>query len=214
MKFAPFIIFILFVLRTTGRCGELVIYNSALTDTSKKILYKYRGNEITFPGFDQDKHTAISSLGHTLKGYENYFIYRINNGKSILISIYENDKLIGQQRFEVRILPPIQVRFGNLSDSLVQIEHLLVNPGLFLFYPEEYMIPHQIILRLEGRIEFGDGRVYNLSTNNQYGKKLAPQDLKYIQQMRRDDLLVIEYVHVRTGCIVRRLHTVIRLKIK
>tara|TARA_B100000508_G_scaffold139575_1_gene138241 strand:- start:1149 stop:1793 length:645 start_codon:yes stop_codon:yes gene_type:complete len=203
-------ILIFFLVVSYEVIGQIDLYNSSLTDTTKSILYRGYDNYLKIEGIQQSNLVIVTNDKDTLKYHNDAFHYYSSSKRgSDTLTILKNNEKISEKVFVIKHLKSPTIYLGNIRDSLVTKNQLLTSPGLFVSYEPQLAKSDYRILKFKINIHYNDYEDLDSgSLTIGLGSKFDDSQISAIKRMRSGDVLKIEYVEmICPDCRARRLRT-------
>ena len=123
---------------------QIQICNLSTGPNSTPILYYNHQNTMCVLDLEYDSTILLTSLNDTFNWQNNYFSYykyQSDNQKYDTLKIIKNGQIIYQQAFKLEQLGPPQFYLGNIRDTFVTVQEILLNPRLIISYEPQVYIP-------------------------------------------------------------------------
>ncbi len=206
-------IFIAFSLTSFGQRNEIGVRSESLIDPNLRVLYVGLENVLSIENYDTNIFLNINyGMARKIGSINNKQEYIINVGSSakkatirLLKKTLTDTIIIDSVNYEISRIPALRASFGNLVDSMVTVETLLLQNQVKAFIP--YYYKYQVYVNsFTMHIVTLDGLSQIIKAN---GNKITIEQKQLIKGLKPGDILFIEdiYCNGPTGA-TRRLNNI------
>lgn len=189
--------------------GQVEITNASLSKPNLKLLYIGIDNKIEISGLKTMVNLNLIASQGSAKGNEaGVFYVKASSITPDTLKLYQNNKLILTEIYEVRKIGEIVPRFGNLKDTIASVRQILRNTTLYAVIPECYIIPLFQIRSFNVTIWRAHGQIL-LPTESNRGPFLSPVQIRMIKELRKGDKIMFTRIELTcpdcTGRLIKPL---------
>ena len=185
--------------------AQISTYQLSLKDSNAAILYYNGPNRIRISGVKgSDQVTLRNSFANYRSGNIHSF-YILTPASSDTLRIRRGKKIIFTKVFEVKRLPDLAARMGNIKDSFATVKEILAYPKMRIYFGNDTLYNGEWFQLLTfvtiSKNHEGDEQI--LSSNGNY---LSQEQRRLIAMLRKGDKILFDEIRATcSDCVARIL---------